>query len=334
MEIPKVKHRRTSSTGSTQFLQKDIEQFYCHLPQCTCTKPPKSIKKTCNSECRSKEGKTCPNAHKWLHLVKIPNNRCEIYNSLQSISIESEKYRKYAEQIEIDLTRTFPGVDYFTTGYGVAALRRVLTAFVKYHYQLGYVQGMNYLVCALLWHASEVDAFWLFIIMMDEYKLRENYLFRFPGLTKHCELSELLLSVYMPKLYSHFSKFDVMVQMFATDWYLTLFTSLVPIQESSKIIGNFFKQGWVYIYKFLIVLLERLEDRLMAIEDRIDLLSLIKPLELVYNEASGFLKIMEKKKESLTWRKLAQIARKKNLEMRHINNFLQNYHMELFNDIV
>ena len=334
MESPKIKRSKTSFTDSTQSFLSNLEQLFPHLPQCTCTKSFKSIKRTCNSECRSKDMKTCPNAHKWLHQAKIPSNRCEIYESLLSIDIDAEAYRKYVEQIEIDLTRTFPNVDYFTTGNGVAALRRVLTAFVKYHYQLGYVQGMNYLVCVLLWHASEVDAFWLFVIMMDEYKLRENYLFRFPGLTKHCELSELLLSVYMPKLYSHFTKFDIMVQMFATDWYLTLFTSLVPIQDSAKIIGNFFKQGWVFIYKFLIVLLERLEEKMLAVEDRIDLLSLIKPIELVYNESSGFLKIMERKKESLTWRKLTQLARKKNLDMRHINNFLQNYHMELFNDIV
>jgi hypothetical protein len=332
MEDTKGKHRRTSSTGSLQIGVKELEVIWNHIPQCSCKKISKMLKKTCDNECRQIENKSCPRAHQWLHIAKIPANRKEIYHELQSISIESEKFRKYVEQIDIDLTRTFPGVEYFTDGQGVNALRRVLMAFVKYHYQLGYVQGMNYLVCVLLWHASEVDAFWLFVILMDEYKLRENYLFRFPGLTKHCELTELLLSVYMPKLYLQFSKCDIMVQMFATDWYLTLFTSLVPIENSGKIIGNFFKQGWVFAYKFLIILLERLEDRLLSKVDRIDILGIIKPLELVNNDSNLFLNYLKKKKEQLTWEKLSQTAKKKNLDMRHINNFLQNYHMELFNE--
>ncbi len=37
-----------------------------------------------------------------------------------------------------------------------------------------------------LWHATEVDAFWIFVRMMEDYELRDNYLPKLPGLDKHC----------------------------------------------------------------------------------------------------------------------------------------------------
>ncbi|OMJ91078.1 hypothetical protein SteCoe_6438 [Stentor coeruleus] len=327
---PPAKIRRTSSLDTNTLVFVDQELSSYHRPQCKCTKIGRYLKKNCNTDCRSKLPQSCPLAHKWCHMSKLPPNRSEIYHQLSLVNIDSEKYRKYIEQIEIDLTRTFPDIEYFTTGQGVDSMRRVLKAFVKYHYQLGYVQGMNYIVCALLWHACEVDAFWLLVVIMDEYKLRENYLFRFPGLTKHCELTELLLSLYMPKLYSHFSNHCIMVQMFATDWYLTIFTSLVPIESSSWVFNSFFKDGWIFIYKFLMTIMERLEDQLLKKNDRIDMLSLIKPIELVNNDSKKFLVSLQKRRETLTWEKLIESSNKKTIDKRHIENFLQNYQMEIF----
>ena len=322
--------RRTSSLDYNALLSIESEITLTHKPQCSCSKAGKFLKKNCNVDCRAKFLESCPKVHKWCHLTHVPQNRSEIYNQLQLIKIESDKYRKYVEQIEIDLVRTYPDIEYFTTGHGVNAMRRVLCAFVKYHYQLGYVQGMNYIVCALLWHASEVDAFWLFVVLMDEFKLRENYLFKFPGLTKHCELIDRLMALYMPTLQKHFCEYDLMVQMFSTDWLLTIFTSLVPIQFSHKILGKFINFGWIFIYKFLLTILERLEKKLLAIDDRLDMLRLIKPLELVNNDWNNFLLSLQNKREALTWEKLASIAGKKQIDERIVNNFFQNYKLEIF----
>jgi Rab-GTPase-TBC domain len=327
--IPRNTRRRTSSVGSNILAYLDEKLIHAHKPQCSCVKIGLFLKKNCKNGCRQKFPDSCPKAHKWCHKTRVPPNREELYNQLQLISIESETYTKYVQQIENDLKRTFPDVEYFTTGKGVDAMRRVLAAFVKYHYQLGYVQGMNYIVCSLLWHASEVDAFWLLLVIIDEYKLRENYLYRFPGLTKHCEITEHLLSLYLPNLHTHFNDNLLMVQMFATDWYLTLFTSLVPIQVSGKTIGYFIKFGWVFLYKLCITILERLESKLLAC-DRISMLGIIKPMELVNNDWDKFLMSLQKKKEKLTWEKLLTVSAKKNIDPRHIDTFLRTYNQEFF----
>jgi hypothetical protein len=39
----------------------------------------------------------------------------------------------------------------------------------------GYVQGMNFIVGFLLYHSEEYIAFWLFVSLIEDYELRENY---------------------------------------------------------------------------------------------------------------------------------------------------------------
>ena len=155
--MDKGRKRRGSSLDSNT--SKLIQLRSNHKLQCNCKKIGKYLKRNCKDGCRDQFLDSCPKAHKWCHMTQVPLNRKEIYNQLDFITIDSDLYKNYINQIEIDLTRTFPDIPYFTTGNGVNAMRRVLRAFVKYHYQLGYVQGMNYIVCSLLWHASEVDAF-------------------------------------------------------------------------------------------------------------------------------------------------------------------------------
>ena len=58
---------------------------------------------------------------------------------------------------------------------GQRELRRVLVAFSKYDLEIGYVQGMNFVVAALLYHASEEIAFWLFVALIDQLELRDVY---------------------------------------------------------------------------------------------------------------------------------------------------------------
>lgn len=44
---------------------------------------------------------------------------------------------------------------------------------------------MNFIVGALLYHAPEEIAFWLFISLIEDHELRDIYLPGLPGLYKH-----------------------------------------------------------------------------------------------------------------------------------------------------
>lgn len=44
---------------------------------------------------------------------------------------------------------------------------------------------MNFIVGSLLFHTSEVMAFWLFVSLLEDCELRDIYLPKLPGLYKH-----------------------------------------------------------------------------------------------------------------------------------------------------
>lgn len=71
------------------------------------------------------------------------------------------------------------------TNEGQQKLFRVLNAFSKYFNYIGYVQGMNFIVGALLMHCSEDIAFWLFVSLIEDFEMRDIYQPKLPGLYKH-----------------------------------------------------------------------------------------------------------------------------------------------------
>lgn len=94
---------------------------------------------------------TCVRASLWLSKCHPPRNAEEVYQELLESQLENPQYKDSIKQIDLDLARTYPDERYFSDGSkGHAALRRVLVAFSKYDVNLGYVQGMNFIVGALL----------------------------------------------------------------------------------------------------------------------------------------------------------------------------------------
>lgn len=80
-------------------------------------------------------------------------------------------------QIKRDLGRTFPKCEYFAEGReGQPLMERILATFSKYDPKIGYVQGMNFIVGALLYHCSEEIAFWLFVTLVEDHDMRDIYL--------------------------------------------------------------------------------------------------------------------------------------------------------------
>ena len=57
----------------------------------------------------------------------------------------------------------------------------------------GYVQGMNFIVAALVYHSNSTVAFWLFTSLIEDYQLRRNYIQGFEGFYHRTqEISDLM----------------------------------------------------------------------------------------------------------------------------------------------
>eukprot|EP01125_Pyxidicula_operculata_P016093 TRINITY_DN550_c0_g3_i1.p1 TRINITY_DN550_c0_g3~~TRINITY_DN550_c0_g3_i1.p1 ORF type:complete len:421 (-),score=69.69 TRINITY_DN550_c0_g3_i1:97-1359(-) len=77
-----------------------------------------------------------------------------------------------SERIRRDLPRTLPNHPFFQTDEGQLQLKNVLQAYSVKTPEIGYCQGMNFIVGILLLTVSEENAFWVLNAIMDEYEMK------------------------------------------------------------------------------------------------------------------------------------------------------------------
>uniref|UniRef100_A0A663M3G9 Rab GTPase-activating protein 1-like n=1 Tax=Athene cunicularia TaxID=194338 RepID=A0A663M3G9_ATHCN len=130
-----------------------------------------------------------------------------------------------------DIHRTFPAHDYFkdTEGDGQESLYKICKAYSVYDEDIGYCQGQSFLAAVLLLHMPEEQAFCVFVKIMYDYGLRDLYRNNFEDL--HCKFFQLekLMQEQLPDLHSHFSDLNLEAHMYASQWFLTLFTAKFPL---------------------------------------------------------------------------------------------------------
>ncbi|XP_060126284.1 rab GTPase-activating protein 1 isoform X3 [Zootoca vivipara] len=183
-----------------------------------------------------------------------------------------EKYRilitKESPQdsaITRDINRTFPAHDYFkdTGGDGQDSLYKICKAYSVYDEEIGYCQGQSFLAAVLLLHMPEEQAFSVLVKIMFDYGLRELFKQNFEDL--HCKFYQLerLMQEYIPDLYNHFLDISLEAHMYASQWFLTLFTAKFPLYMVFHIIDLLLCEGISVIFNVALGLLKTTRDDLL-----------------------------------------------------------------------
>jgi hypothetical protein len=149
--------------------------------------------------------------------------------------------------ISRDINRTFPKHAFFRDllGPGQADLFRVLKAYSLYDPHVGYCQGMGFVAALLLLYMDAESAFWMLVSLLcsKKYNLRQLYMDGLPGLAKIFGILERLIPIYLPKLDAHFKREHVYLSMYASQWFITLFTYSFPMQCVLRIWDIFLHEG-------------------------------------------------------------------------------------------
>ncbi|KAJ6641996.1 Rab GTPase-activating protein 1 [Pseudolycoriella hygida] len=165
--------------------------------------------------------------------------RGKIWQKLSNVENKvemTERYRvlltketKCETVIQRDINRTFPAHKFFreTGGSGQESLFKVSKAYAVYDSELGYTQGLSFIAATLLLHMPEEEAFCVLIALMYDYRLRDLYKGGFENLSLKLYQLDRLMKDQLPKLHEHFVKTGVEAHMFASQWFLTIFTALL-----------------------------------------------------------------------------------------------------------
>uniref|UniRef100_A0A8C7GFV9 TBC1 domain family member 8B n=1 Tax=Oncorhynchus kisutch TaxID=8019 RepID=A0A8C7GFV9_ONCKI len=169
------------------------------------------------------------------------------------------------EEIERDLHRSLPDHPAFQNVKGIAALRRVLTAYAHRNPKIGYCQSMNILASVLLLYTKEEEAFSL-LVAVCERMLPDYFNRRVIGAQVDQSVFEELIRDRLPELAEHIPDLSPLSSI-SLSWFLTLFLSVLPFRSAVCVVDCFFFHGIKAIFQLGLAVLDANATALCASAD-------------------------------------------------------------------
>ncbi|CAG9327272.1 unnamed protein product [Blepharisma stoltei] len=142
-----------------------------------------------------------------------------------------------------DVSRTFPEHFLFVRQGGQQSLTNILRAYAFLDPEIGYCQGMAYIVGVFLMHVDEESAFWMLVSFMYNYQMRGYYMQGMAKVYQSLYKANYLLKLHEPALWKKFAKSEFYPQIYAMQWFMTLFTFSFNIDTVLRIWDCFLLEG-------------------------------------------------------------------------------------------
>lgn len=186
----------------------------------------------------------------------------ELSDKFDKLSTESSPYET---MIGKDIGRSFPGVEMFKEagGEGQSMLAMVLKVFSLYDTDIGYCQGLGFLVGPLLMQMGEKEAFCVLVKLMEKYDLRSCFMPDLAGLHLRIFQFQRLLTQHMPTLSQHLAGMQVEAA-YLSQWFLSFFAVTCPLPMLFRIYDVILAEGASEtIMRVAMSLMKRNEEKLM-----------------------------------------------------------------------
>ena len=211
--------------------------------------------------------------------------------------ISKEKLDEDTEETIIkDLDRTYPSCQLFTDKYGNGQrkLFKVLSCYSLYNKEIGYVQGMSFIVALFLIYMDEESTFFMLDSVMNKYEMKGIYLPGFPDLKKKFYVLLNLEKKFLPKIYEVFKRDNILPSLYSSEWFLCLFTKDLKFKYVVRIFDVFLLEGFKVIYRFALAFLKLREksfiqsngimETMNALHETLDNVD----VDTIFNVAFGF----------------------------------------------
>jgi len=108
---------------------------------------------------------------------------------------------------------------------------------------------MNFITAILMTYISPEDSLCVMTSLMNKYGLLPCYKQGMPGLANNFYVFLSLMKKYMPKLNNHLLELKFTPQMYASQWFLTIFAVYFPIEVVVRIWDVFLVEGRKTIFR-------------------------------------------------------------------------------------
>uniref|UniRef100_A0A336MBU4 CSON014841 protein n=2 Tax=Culicoides sonorensis TaxID=179676 RepID=A0A336MBU4_CULSO len=203
----------------------------------------------------------------------IPHHFRAIVWQLLCSAADTDK-KQYAEYIKAtsacekvirrDVARTYPEHEFFKEKE--EALFNVIKAYSLHDREVGYCQGSGFIVGLLLMQMPEEDAFAVTVQIMQEHKMRDMFKPSMIYLGLCMYQLENLVQEQMPDLHVHFQSQGFQTTMYASSWFLTLYTTALNLSISCRIMDIFLSEGIEFIFKMALALLTIGKETLLSLD--------------------------------------------------------------------
>ncbi|KAI8928101.1 rab-GTPase-TBC domain-containing protein [Entophlyctis helioformis] len=175
---------------------------------------------------------------------------------------------RHEKIIQRDLARTFPKHPYFVDadGPGQTSLFNVLKAYSIYDQEIGYCQGIAFVVGPLLLNMPEEQAFCVLVRLMYDYGFRDLFSPKMIGLQLRNYQFDKLVEEQFPVVSKHLIKQDIRSTMYASQWFMTLFAYRFPLDMVFRILDIIFAEGPESVLRFSLALIKHNADTIVTLD--------------------------------------------------------------------
>eukprot|EP00058_Branchiostoma_floridae_P002710 XP_002588198.1 hypothetical protein BRAFLDRAFT_68841 [Branchiostoma floridae] len=231
----------------------------------------------------------------WQKFVHIQTQDIEeqkgpgYYDDLVTLSEQSVIVSQHRKQIELDLLRTMPCNEHFNQldADGICKLRNILQAYCLHNPNIGYCQGLNFMVGMSLLFLEEEDAFWFLVAVTEKYFSINYFDKNLVGAQADQEVLKELVSEIMPRLRDHLEVLGILLSTVTLNWFLALFFDSVPFETLLRIWDCFLVEGPKVLFRFSLAILKLHEEAILSREDSLSVMKYMKSMAKVTYDVEG-----------------------------------------------
>jgi len=216
-------------------------------------------------------------AHMWLVHSGARNAKernPDVYKNL--VEVSRMQSVPASVQIDKDLARTFPGHPLFQEkSFLCEKMKRILEVYSLHDSNVGYCQGMNFLVGFLLLFMEEEDCFWTLDAIVEKI-LPTYYDTQMLGVQVDNEVLTHFMRVYLPDISSHLEGLGVTLSLCSIQWFLCLFVNNFPAETTIRLWDSVMCKGRDTLIAVALGILSLNESQILSLNKASDVYDMLK----------------------------------------------------------